>query len=202
MKNLILNSIIRNIKKYYSYDEIKIKEIRYGLESLYVSITKIIVIFIISYFINTVSDLLLLFLTFGILRITGFGVHAKKSIHCWFTSIPLFVIVPYIIKNIYINDCLIIILSVISIILLAIYAPADTEKRPLINSKKRIVYKVLTIIISIIYYIIIIYSQKNYINKLLFFSILIESILVLPITYKLLGVKYKNYMNYKKGGKK
>ena len=202
MKNLILNSIIRNIKKYYSYDEIKIKEIRYGLESLYVSITKIIVIFIISYFINTVSDLLLLFLTFGILRITGFGVHAKKSIHCWFTSIPLFVIVPYIIKNIYINDCLITLLSVISIILLAIYAPADTEKRPLINSKKRIVYKVLTIIISIIYYIIIIYSQKNYINKLLFFSILIESILVLPITYKLLGVKYKNYMNYKKGGKK
>ena len=202
MKNLILNSIIRNIKKYYSYDEIKIKEIRYGLESLYVSITKIIVIFIISYFINTVSDLLLLFLTFGILRITGFGVHAKKSIHCWFTSIPLFVIVPYIIKNIYINDCLITLLSVISIILLAIYAPADTEKRPLINSKKRIVYKVLTIIISIIYYIIIIHSQKNYINKLLFFSILIESILVLPITYKLLGVKYKNYMNYKKGGKK
>ena len=202
MKNLILNSIIRNIKKYYSYDEIKIKEIRYGLESLYVSITKIIVIFIISYFINTVSDLLLLFLTFGILRITGFGVHAKKSIHCWLTSIPLFVIVPYIIKNIYINDWLITLLSVISIILLAIYAPADTEKRPLINSKKRIVYKVLTIIISIIYYIIIIHSQKNYINKLLFFSILIESILVLPITYKLLGVKYKNYMNYKKGGKK
>lgn len=202
MKNLILNSIIRNIKKYYSYDEIKIKEIRYGLESLYVSITKIIVIFIISYFINTVSDLLLLFLTFGILRITGFGVHAKKSIHCWFTSIPLFVIVPYIIKNIYINDYLITLLSIISILLLAIYAPADTEKRPLINSKKRIVYKVLTIIISIIYYIIIIHSQKNYINKLLFFSILIESILVLPITYKLLGVKYKNYMNYKKGGKK
>ena len=202
MKNIILNSIIRNIKKYYSYDEIKIKEIRYGLESLYVSITKIIVIFIISYFINTVSDLLLLFLTFGILRITGFGVHAKKSIHCWFTSIPLFEIVPYIIKNIYINDCLITLLSIISILLLAIYAPADTEKRPLINSKKRIVYKVLTIIISIIYYIIIIHSQKNYINKLLFFSILIESILVLPITYKLLGVKYKNYMNYKKGGKK
>ena len=45
-------------------------------------------------------------------------------------------------------------------------------------------------------------NYNDYINKLLFFSILIESILVLPITYKLLGVKYKNYMNYKKGGKK
>ena len=119
MKNIILNSIINNIEKYYSYDEIKLKEIRYGLESLYVSITKIIVIFIISYFINTVKELLLLFLFFGLLRITGFGVHAKKSIHCWFTSIPLFVIVPYIIKNIYINDCLITLLSVISIILLS-----------------------------------------------------------------------------------
>ena len=48
MKNILLDSIINNIKKYYNYDEVKLKEIRYGLESLYLSLTKIIVVIILS----------------------------------------------------------------------------------------------------------------------------------------------------------
>ena len=33
-------------------------------------------------------------------------------------------------------------------------------------------------------------------------SIILETIQILPITYKLYGVRYNNYKNYKKGGKK
>ena len=201
MKNILLDSIINNIKKYYNYDEVKLKEIRYGLESLYLSLTKIIVVIILSIIFKTTKELLLLFLFYGLLRLAGFGVHAKKTIHCWFTSIPLFVIVPYLIKTITINNHILMSISLLSTILLIIYAPADTEKRPLINKKKRLIYKILTSIISVIYFIIIIHSKNNYISNLLFFSILIETLFVLPITYKILGVKYDNYKRYKKGGK-
>jgi accessory gene regulator B len=83
-----------------------------------------------------------------------------------------------------------------------IYSPADTEKRPLINKKKRIVYKVVTIIISIIYISIIFIKKDIYLSKILFFSIFLETLLVLPISYKLLGLKYNNYKRYKKGGTK
>ncbi len=194
MKEVLLDNIINSIKKYYDYDNNKLLEIRYGLESLYLSITKIIVILLISIVIKTTKELLLLFLFYGLLRLTGFGAHAKKSIHCYFTSIPLFVLVPYLIKTITINNYLLLIISVFSILLLSIYAPADTEKRPIL--KRRKIYKILTISISLIYLIIIIISNNTYIKNLLFFSILIETLLVLPITYKLLGVKYNNYKRY------
>ena len=44
MKNKILDFLMENIKKNYNYNETKLKEIRYGLESLYLSIFKFIII--------------------------------------------------------------------------------------------------------------------------------------------------------------
>lgn len=201
IKNKILDNLITRIRNIYNYDDIKLKEIRYGLESLYLSIFKIIVVIIISIFLKTTKELLLFLLTYGLLRLVGFGAHAKRSIDCWIYSLLFFCIIPFLIKKLVIDKLIIIILSIIMIIFLSIYAPADTEKRPLIHKKKRMIYKILSMIISIIYLVIIIFINNLYISKLLFFSIMMETILVLPITYKLLGVSYSNYKKYiMKGG--
>ena len=197
MKDIIINKIINSIKKYYNYDDIKLKEIRYGLESLYLSIFKIIVVIILSFFFKTTKELLLFFITYGLLRLVSFGAHAKRSIDCWIYSLLFFSLVPYLIKKIIIPFKITIFIILLSILLLSIYAPADTEKRPLINKKKRTVFKIVTIIISLIYSLIIILSKKIIIQNLLLFSLLIETILVLPITYKILGVSYNNYKKYK-----
>lgn len=200
MKNLVLNSLINNIQRYYSYDEIKLKEIRYGLEAIYLSIIKLILVFIISILLNTTKELILLFIFYGLLRLTGFGLHAKKSIHCWLTSIPTFTIIPFLIKNFSINEKYMYIPLVICFILLSIFAPSDTEKRPLIRKRKRIIYKILTITLTTSYIIYILYSNNNYVNNILFYSIIIETLLVIPLSYKLLGLKYNNYKRYMKGG--
>jgi accessory gene regulator protein AgrB len=87
----------------------------------------------------------------------------------------------------------------VSILCLSIYAPADTPKRPLINKKKRTIYKILTIILSFIYAIAILCIKNNIIiTNTLLYSMLLESFLVAPLTYKLFGVPYKNYKNYKR----
>ena len=64
--------------------------------------------------------------------------------------------------------------------------------------KKRNIYKLLTIIISTIYVLFIIFSKNIYMKNILFYSLLNQVILILPITYKLFGVQYNNYK--KKGG--
>ncbi|MBR4178448.1 MAG: accessory gene regulator B family protein [Bacilli bacterium] len=196
MKNKVLDFFINTIKKYYKYDDTKLLEIRYGLESLYLSILKFIIIFIISFFINTTKELCLFFLTYGILRAFAFGVHAKKSIHCWIISILSFGLIPYLIKVYNINFYIIMATSIICLLLIIIYSPADTEKRPLINKKKRLIFKILSIIVTATYIILII-IMKDYYKNILFYSILLETIFILPITYKLLGVKYNNYKRYK-----
>lgn len=201
MKELVVNGIMNNITKYYDYDNTKISEIKYGIESLYLTITKTIIIFIISFILNVTKELMLLFVFYSLIRLTGFGVHAKKSWHCWVTSLITFVLIPLLIKYVTLNKEFIIISYTIFTLLLLEYAPADTEKRPLINKKKRIIYKVLTILLVISYLIYSLIQKDNItIINTLYFSILLETLLVLPCTYKLFGVKYNNYKNYKKKG--
>ena len=83
MKDLLINSVMNNIKRYYNYDEEKLKVIKYGLASLYLHITKMFVIFLVSYILGTLKTLLILMGLYSYLRLTSFGVHAKKSSHCW-----------------------------------------------------------------------------------------------------------------------
>lgn len=201
MKDLVVTGIMNNITKYYNYDNTKLSEIKYGIESLYLTITKTIIIFIISFLLNITKELILLFIFYSLIRLTGFGVHAKKSWHCWATSLIIFVVTPLLIKNISINENILITNYVLFTLLLLRFAPADTEKRPLINKKKRITYKILTVLITITYLLISLKLKDNTtIINTLYFSTLLETIFILPCTYKLFGVKYNNYKNYKKKG--
>ena len=65
-----------------------------------------------------------------------------------------------------------------------------------------IFYKLLTIIIGIIYFITIIMNNNITTIKSMFYSLVLESFLVTPIAYKIFGVSYKNYKNYKRKEKK
>ena len=143
-----------------------------------------------------------MFIFYGIIRLTGFGVHAKKSWHCWVTSLLMFIGIPILISIISVNKNIIFITYLICMILMLKYAPADTEKRPLINKNKRTLYKVLTLLITFIYLILSLMLKNQIIINTLYMSIILETIQILPITYKLYGVRYNNYKNYKKGGKK
>jgi accessory gene regulator B len=199
MKELIVNSILNNISKYYNYDQTKINEIKYGLESIYLTITKTIIVFIISIIMKTTKELLLFMLFYGILRIVAFGLHAKKAWHCWVLSLSLFALIPFLIKILKINIYISIFIYIICIVLFAIYAPADTEKRPLIHKKKRIIYKILTLLISITFLVISRYTN-NIISNALLFSCIMQALMILPISYNLLGLKYDNYKRYRKKG--
>ena len=197
MKDLIINSAINNIEKNCNYSKEKLAEIRYGLASLYLAITKLIVIFSISYFLGTLKSLLTLMVLYSLLRLTGFGVHAKKSWHCWISSLMIFLTLPYLCENLILDYRAKVALGLMSVTLLGFYAPADTEKRPLINKKRRLTYKVISVLLGLWYIVVSFLIKDNTLSNCLILAIILESILVLPITYKLFGVKYKNYVNYK-----
>ena len=198
MKDLLINSIMNNIVKYKDYDESKLRIIRYGLSSLYLHITKVVVTFTIAYFLGLLVTLLKLMAFYSLIRLTAFGVHAKKSVHCWISSLTIFILLAYICEIVNINIVMKLCISIICIILLTIYAPADTEKRPLINSKKRRNFKIITVINSIILTCLLFFVKDNILNNCILFGLILGTFVVLPITYKLFGVNYNNYKNYKK----
>ena len=81
-------------------------------------------------------------------------------------------------------------------ILIAIYAPADTEKRPIVSKARRQTYKIISIIISISYMIISLSINNNFISNSLLLSLLLELIMINPLTYKIYKQPYNNYKTY------
>jgi accessory gene regulator B len=76
------------------------------------------------------------------------------------------------------------------------YAPADTEKHPLLNAKLRKKLKLKTIFILLILLIIGLITNSFYFRNLIILATLSQLILILPLTYKLLNRRYNNYANY------
>ena len=197
MKKLIINKCMELVTTYNKdLSQRDIDKIRYGLEGLYLTITKLIFIIIISIILGIWKETLLLILIFNGIRLTGFGVHAKRSIDCLISSTLFFILFPIICIKLTIPLIVKIIIFVPLTVLIGIFAPADTEKRPLINKKKRKIYKMLSIMISIIYMTIAIVIKDNTLSNCFIFAIVIQIIIMLPITYKIFGVSYNNYKTY------
>ena len=196
IKNFVVNRSMNLINNLNKYDKTQLEEIKYGIESIYLALSKIIVILIISSLLGLFKEAILFLLVFNILRAFAFGLHASKSIWCWISSSISFIGIPYICKNFIFPNLIYLILPIICLICFILYAPADTIKRPLINSRKRKIYKLLSIINCIIYFALIILIKNFLIKNLLLFALILESILILPITYKIFKLPYKNYLNY------
>lgn len=197
VKKLFINWVLSLIKEYYpEYDEKTIDRIRYGVEAVYLTLTKIIVIFGIAFFIGIFKESIILLLLFNILRTTGFGLHASKSWMCWVSSSIIFLCCPLLCMYITIPRYIVILLEIVLLINFYLYAPADTIKRPLKNKKKRLIYKVLTCITGGIYLLLSISLDNSFLVNSLLFAIIIETGLIHPFTYKIFNLPYKNRVKY------
>lgn len=175
-----------------NYDEKKKKIIKYGLECMYTVITKTLVVLIISFLLGTIKETVWLLIFYAFLRMFGFGIHATKNIYCWIISLITYIILPLIIKYMIFDFRYVIALDIGALIGLALWAPADTKKRPLINKNKRIIDKLILILIVLIYIIYSIYFH-NIISKVMFISIMLEFICTCPLTYIIFKQPFNNY---------
>jgi len=197
LKRKILKALMSNIKKNKpDLNEEQLEIIEYGLEGLYLTIIKIIIILLLAIVLDILKETVLMIIFYNVTRFFTFGLHAKTSTACLITSLLLFIGGTYLATYLQIPLIVKIILSVICLILICIYAPADTEKRPLINPKKRKRFKIQSIIISIIMGVLIIYLNDSYISNFMVIGQLEAVIMILPITYKIYGLPYNNYKSY------
>ena len=197
MKKRFLDKIKNSITKQYpNYSKDKIDEIMYGIEGIYLLITKTIIIFVLAMILGIFKELLYLLISFNFIRLFAFGMHANKSYICLIFSSLLFLLGAFMCKYIIFNKSILYILYIITFLIIMIYAPADTKKRPLIKKNKRIKFKILSLMIVILYFILTLFIKNNLIINSLIIGIIIECILILPITYKAFHMPYKNYKNY------
>lgn len=198
MKNAVINSCINLIKKHKQVSSNELEIIKYGLEGIYLTITKTIVILVIAALLGYFIQTLTFFITCGILRSLSYGLHAKKSWMCWISSILMFNIIPIIAANFYINIYIKLAVGIIGTLLMFKNSPADTYKRPIINKQKRKKLKTLSVISCLIFTILSLIINDVFFSNSFIYSIVLQNILISPVTYKLFKLPYNNYIVYLK----
>lgn len=196
MKKFIINNCMNYIKNNNDYDDVKLKEIEYGLVSIYLTISKLIIISIIAMMLGIFKEMLIFTLFFNIMRMPAFGLHATKSWICLISSTIIFILIPFTCINLSISLYLKAVICCICIILMFKNAPSDTYKRPIISRKKREIYKILSTLLSIIFSFGCILIKNEFISNCLMFAIILENCLISPYIYKLFKLPYNNYITY------
>lgn len=195
MKEKFIVSIVNLAKRNKEYTEEEVAIMRYALEGIYLTFTKILVITLIACLLGLFKEYIWFVLLYTPIRSVSFGWHANTTKECWVVSILAFILIPYTFSIITINEITKIILLTFSILGFALYSPADTKKRPIVNKKRRLLFKVVSLIITLVYCC---YSFKhsNLISNLMLASLLYQSLLINPLIYKITHQEFNNYKTY------
>ena len=159
-------------------------------------ITKSIIIFTLAFILGIFKELLIFMILYNIIRVPSFGIHASKSSICLISSTLIFIGTLYLSMYIKINIYIKLIIGIYTILRIYKNAPADTEKRPIVNKKRRSIYKYISTFISLIFVLISLNITNNFISNALLFCLIIQTFMISPYIYKLFKMKYDNYKDY------
>lgn len=199
MKKKFLNLSIQLITKNEKYTNEQLEIIRYGLETLYLTFTKLVIIFLLAFILGIFKEVIFLLVTYNIIRSQAFGIHANKSIYCLITSLIMFVGGAFMCKYLVIPFWIMMVIAVMCNVCLLLYAPADTYKRPLVNERKRKRFKYTSFSLGFIYTIFIIIFRNYFIVNYLLVGMVEAVVMILPITYRTFNLPYNNYKTYRYG---
>ena len=198
MKKKFIESSLDLIKSKKEVDNLEEKRLRYGLEGFYNTYTKFMVMLILSIILGIWREYLLLILVYSSLRLYGFGIHMETTFQFWVTTVPLYIGCCLIIKYFNFPLQISLLLWLCGFISFLIFAPADTPKRPLIHKEKRVRAKVLSLIILLTYFLIFNVVESQMIKEVILLGVILESVSINPLIYKLFNMQYNNYKYFVK----
>lgn len=179
-------------------EELDFLKVRLGLEVILINLTKGIIVYGLAIILNVFFLTLVLHGSYFWIRNKSCGLHAKSSIVCTFVSVFLFVLIPLLVKGIILGPSIVFIVFLISFWCLSKYAPADTERQPLIGAKNREKLRLQALSRCIILGLLSLIFAMNPLGTMITFGVAIQVVFILPITYKLLKRGYCNYEKYEK----
>lgn len=196
MRNLIINQQLNFIQKYNNFNNEQLKIIKYGLESIYILITKMIVILTVSYLLGLIKETVIFLICYNLIRMPSFGLHATKSWICLVASLLIFITLPFLCKVIELPIYLKSVIGLIALLFIIKNAPADTYKRPIISKKRRLCFKIISAIIAFIMIMFSMFIENQFLANSLLISVVLQCFMISPIVYGIFKLPYNNYKKY------
>lgn len=196
MRSWIIKKCMNVIRDTKSFDQTKLEEIEYGLIGIYIFVTKSILIFGLAMVLGVFLELLIFMILYNMIRMPSFGLHATKSWICLVGSSIVFLLGLYVSLYIQIPISIKVIVGIYCIIRIYQNAPADTHKRPIVDKKRREIYKTISTIVAITFVFCSLWIRNSFIANALICSLVIQTGMISPFVYKLFNMPYNNYKTY------
>ncbi len=203
MINQICESLTNRIRQEMpEIDDEKAEVIRYGLELIIGEIPKIVLLFVIAIILKIGWLVVFAYFTMLPYKIVAGGFHLKTNIGCTIGTLTIYygnvLISKYITWTpIYMKYIMILVIFIFSIIMISLYAPADTVNLPILTKKERKTKKILSYIFATITLVASIVIKDNTLSNILLLNVIVESICISRVAYKLTKNEY-GYESYLK----
>ncbi len=203
MINQICESLTNRIRQEMpEIDDEKAEVIRYGLELIIGEIPKIVLLFVIAIILKIGWLVVFAYFTMLPYKIVAGGFHLKTNIGCTIGTLTIYygnvLISEYITWTpIYMKYIMILVIFIFSIIMISLYAPADTVNLPILTKKERKTKKILSYIFATITLVASIVIKDNTLSNILLLNVIVESICISRVAYKLTKNEY-GYESYLK----
>lgn len=175
-------------------DDERAEVIKYGLQLMIGEIPKFFIMAAIAWCLGIFRWTVVCFILMLPYRMYSGGFHLKTHVGCiigtslMYTGnafISQYVTIPLIFKIIYG-----IILWMFSIVMIYLYAPADTENVPVISKKERKKRRIVSYIVMSIMIICGIIIKNNNVSNILLLGVLLQTISITRLAYKLTRNRY------------
>lgn len=175
-------------------DDERAEVINFGLQILLGEVPKIFIMLAIAYLLGVFKLSLITFLILMPYRGFSGGFHLKTHIGCIISTCTFYcgtaLLAKYIVLTNVVKYITIILLAIFGIIMIKLYAPADTEDVPIISKKLRKQKQILSYISFILGLLIALVINNNIISNIIIFGYLMQTCMITRLAYKLTNNKY------------
>ena len=175
-------------------DDERAEIIMYGLQNIIGELPKGLIIYAIAYVLGIFKLTLISTLVIAPYRCVSGGIHMKTHIGCIITSFLLYSLPALFGKYVVIGENIKYILALIvwgfGIIMIRLYAPADTENLPILRKKERKQKQIFSYIILSIEIIIAIIVKDYTISEIIILGDFIQTLTITRIAYNITRSKY------------
>lgn len=176
------------------FDEARLEVINYGLQLIIGEIPKMFLAIALAFILGVGKYTLITLACLIPYRGFSGGFHLKTHIGCFICTTAMYCIpgvlakyLPIIGNYKYIS---VILLFIFAIIMISIYAPADTINLPILTKKERKTKKILSYITMIISLSVALVINNTLISSILIYTILLQTIAITKPAYKISKCEY------------
>lgn len=181
-------------KKMPEIDDERTQVINYGLQILIGEIPKIFIILLIAWILGIFKLTLITFILIMPYRSVSGGFHLHTHIGCIIATTLTYCGTAFVSQYLVLNDIvkyiLILLIWIFSMAMIKLYAPADTEEVPILETKVRQKKQLASYIIATISLIAAIFIRDNVISNILIIGTLLQTLSITKVMYRLTNNKY------------